>query len=150
MSKSNPLLYPRVLNAVCKHAELRRLVVQQGGSKALIPLALDGTDKGTRCAALARIGITQDPAIAFLCCLFWSVKDWRTFENLASLNESTRQEEDPEEWELYPISYDLLHQVKNCVLLSEDDVDHDVNAASVALAMLTSASNKCCKNTFES
>ena len=91
MSKSNPLLYPRVLNAVCKHAELRRLVVQQGGSKALIPLALDGTDKGTRCAALARIGITQDPAIAFLCCLFWSVKDWRTFENLASLNESTRK-----------------------------------------------------------
>ncbi len=35
--------------------------MQQGGSKALIPMALDGTDKGTRCAAqaLARIGITQ-------------------------------------------------------------------------------------------
>ena len=67
MSKSNPLLYPRVLNAVGKHAELRVLVVQQGGSKALIPLVLDGTDKDTRCAAsaLARIGITQDPAIAF-------------------------------------------------------------------------------------
>ena len=61
------ILCLRVLNAVCKHAELRGLVVQQGGSKALIPLALDGTDKGTRCAAsaLARIGITQDPAIAF-------------------------------------------------------------------------------------
>ena len=56
-----------MLNAVCKHAELRGLVVQQGGSKALIPLALEGTDKGTRCAAsaLSRIGITQDPAIAF-------------------------------------------------------------------------------------
>ncbi len=41
--------------------ELRGLVVQQGGSKALIPMALDGTDKGKRCAAqaLARIGITQ-------------------------------------------------------------------------------------------
>jgi hypothetical protein len=41
--------------------DLRGLVVQQGGSKALIPMALDGTDKGTRCAAqaLARIGITQ-------------------------------------------------------------------------------------------
>ena len=36
-------------------------MVQQGGSKALIPMALQGTDKGTRCAAqaLARIGITQ-------------------------------------------------------------------------------------------
>ena len=42
-------------------------MVQQGGSKALIPLTQSGTDKGKRCAAsaLARIGITQDPAIAF-------------------------------------------------------------------------------------
>ena len=41
--------------------------MQQGGSKALIPLALEGTDKGTWCAAsaMARVGITQDPAIAF-------------------------------------------------------------------------------------
>jgi hypothetical protein len=60
-------LIGRVLNAICKHAELRGVVVQQGGSKALIPLALEGTEKGQRVAAqaLARIGITQDPAIAF-------------------------------------------------------------------------------------
>ena len=60
-------LIARVLNALCKHADLRGLVVQQGGSKALIPLALEGTEKGMRQAgqALARIGITQDPAIAF-------------------------------------------------------------------------------------
>jgi hypothetical protein len=31
--------------------DLRGLVVQQGGSKALIPMVLDGRDKGTRCAA---------------------------------------------------------------------------------------------------
>ena len=43
------ILCPRVLNAVRKHAELRGLVVQQGGSKVLIPLALDGTDEGKGC-----------------------------------------------------------------------------------------------------
>ena len=44
-------LIGRVMNAICKHAELRGLVVQQGGSKALIPLALEGTDKGRVVAA---------------------------------------------------------------------------------------------------
>jgi len=57
----------RVLNAVCKFPELRGFVVQQGGSKALCGLSLDGTEKGKKQAAsaLARIGITQDPNIAF-------------------------------------------------------------------------------------
>ena len=80
-------LIGRVMNAICKHAELRGLVVPHGGSKALIPLALEGTDKGRVVAAqvsmsflgkvfinifncvefqaLSRIGITQDPSIAF-------------------------------------------------------------------------------------
>ena len=44
-------LIGRVMNAICKHPELRGLVVQQGGSKALIPLALEGTDKGRVVAA---------------------------------------------------------------------------------------------------
>ena len=46
---------------------LRGYVVQQGGSKMLVSLALEGTDKGKKVAAqaLARVGITQDPAIAF-------------------------------------------------------------------------------------
>ena len=44
-------LIGRVMNAICKHTELRGLVVQQGGSKALIPLALEGTDKGRVVAA---------------------------------------------------------------------------------------------------
>ena len=60
-------LVARVLNAVCKFPELRGFVVQQGGSKALCGLSLDGTEKGKKQAAsaLARIGITQDPNIAF-------------------------------------------------------------------------------------
>ena len=39
-------LIARVLNALCKHAELRGLVVQQGGSRALIALTQEGTEKG--------------------------------------------------------------------------------------------------------
>jgi len=60
-------LIGRVLNAICQQPDLRGLVVQQGGSRALVPLALTGTEMGKRAAAqcLARIGITQDPNIAF-------------------------------------------------------------------------------------
>jgi hypothetical protein len=32
----------RVFNALCEHQNLRGIVVQQGGAKALIPLALEG------------------------------------------------------------------------------------------------------------
>merc|ERR1712240_574744 len=66
-SKNMKELIARVLNAFCQHQELRGLVVQQGGSKALVPIALKCTEKGERAAAqaLSRIGITQDPSIAF-------------------------------------------------------------------------------------
>ena len=42
--------------------DLRGLVVQQGGSKVLVQMALEGTDKGMRTAAqaLSRIAITQE------------------------------------------------------------------------------------------
>eukprot|EP00090_Calanus_glacialis_P004732 TRINITY_DN13559_c0_g1_i1.p1 TRINITY_DN13559_c0_g1~~TRINITY_DN13559_c0_g1_i1.p1 ORF type:complete len:1002 (-),score=408.50 TRINITY_DN13559_c0_g1_i1:92-3097(-) len=195
-------LIARVLNAVCKHVELRGLVVQQGGSKALIPMALEGTDKGTRCAAsaLARIGITQDPAIAFPgqrscdvvrpisllldpeCEGLENFESLMALGNLASLNESTRKRilkdgnciqaienfmfEEHELirraavqcWTNLCVSDVQVKRcegendkVKYCVLLCGDDVDHNVvKAASGALAMLTSASNKCCKKVFES
>eukprot|EP00096_Caligus_rogercresseyi_P016764 TRINITY_DN965_c0_g1_i1.p1 TRINITY_DN965_c0_g1~~TRINITY_DN965_c0_g1_i1.p1 ORF type:complete len:973 (+),score=328.63 TRINITY_DN965_c0_g1_i1:292-3210(+) len=100
----------RVLNAVCKHTDLRGFVVQQGGSKMLATMALEGTEKGKRQAAqaLSRIGITQDPSIAFpgqrsvdvirpIMQLLNSEYDgMENFEalmclcNLASLNETTR------------------------------------------------------------
>ena len=86
-------------------------MVQQGGSKALIPLTQSGTDKGRRCAAsaLARIGITQDPAIAFPggraadvirpitllldteCEALENFESLMALGNLASLNETTRK-----------------------------------------------------------
>jgi len=195
-------LIARVLNAICKHSELRGMVVQQGGSKALIPLALEGTDKGTRCAAsaLARIGITQDPGIAFPgqrscdvvrpisllldpeCEGLENFESLMALGNLASLNESTRKRilKDGnciQAIENYMFEeHELIRRasvqcwtnlcvsdvqvtrcegdndkVKYCVLLCGDDIDpHVVKAASGALAMLTSASNKVCKKVFDS
>ncbi|KAF2897166.1 hypothetical protein ILUMI_09010 [Ignelater luminosus] len=60
-------LIARVFNALCSEPELRGSIVQQGGVKVLIKLALDGTDKGKRHAgqALSRIGITINPEVAF-------------------------------------------------------------------------------------
>ncbi|XP_011685099.1 PREDICTED: protein unc-45 homolog B [Wasmannia auropunctata] len=60
-------LIARVFNAICSQLEVRGIVVQQGGAKALLPLALDGTDKGRKQAsqALARLGITINPEVAF-------------------------------------------------------------------------------------
>ncbi|XP_047538190.1 protein unc-45 homolog B [Vanessa atalanta] len=60
-------LIARVLNAICGLQELRGMVVQQGGAKILIPMALEGTNIGKKQAAqaLARIGITINPEVAF-------------------------------------------------------------------------------------
>uniref|UniRef100_A0A1B6DYT4 UNC-45/Cro1/She4 central domain-containing protein n=1 Tax=Clastoptera arizonana TaxID=38151 RepID=A0A1B6DYT4_9HEMI len=60
-------LIARIFNAICGQQELRGIVVQQGGTKALLPMALEGTDKGKKQAAqaLARIGITINPEVAF-------------------------------------------------------------------------------------
>lgn len=66
-SDNSKELMSRVFNSLCSEHELRGRVVQQGGVKVLINFALKGTDKGKRQAsqALARIGITMNPEIAF-------------------------------------------------------------------------------------
>ncbi|XP_043262644.1 protein unc-45 homolog B [Colletes gigas] len=66
-SQNSRELIARVFNAICSQQEVRGIVVQQGGAKALLPLALDGTDKGKKQAsqALARLGITINPEVAF-------------------------------------------------------------------------------------
>ena len=57
----------RVFNAICAEQSVRGIVVQQGGAKVLLPLALKGTEKGKRHAgqALSRLGITINPEQAF-------------------------------------------------------------------------------------
>lgn len=66
-SHNSKELIARVLNAICSLQELRGIVVQQGGAKILIPMALEGTNNGKKQAAqaLARIGITINPEVAF-------------------------------------------------------------------------------------
>ncbi|CAD1478878.1 unnamed protein product, partial [Heterotrigona itama] len=66
-SQNSKELIARVFNAICSQHDVRGIVVQQGGAKALLPLALDGTDKGKKQAsqALARLGITINPEVAF-------------------------------------------------------------------------------------
>ncbi|KRT81742.1 Anaphase-promoting complex subunit 3 protein [Oryctes borbonicus] len=66
-SNNSKELISRVFNAICSDQELRGIVVQQGGVKVLIKMALNGTDKGKRHAAqaLSRIAITINPEVAF-------------------------------------------------------------------------------------
>lgn len=100
----------RVFNAICAESTVRGIVVQQGGAKVLLPLALKGTDRGKRCAAqaLSRIGITINPEQAFpgqrclevirpllnqLHCDFTALENFEALMalcNLASVNDSIR------------------------------------------------------------
>ncbi|EDV91152.1 protein unc-45 homolog B [Drosophila grimshawi] len=110
-SHNSQELIARVLNSVCGLQELRGKVVQDGGVKALLRLALDGTEKGKRHAsqALARIGITINPEVAFSgqrsldvirpllsllhqdCTALENFESLMALTNLASTNESVRQ-----------------------------------------------------------
>ncbi|CAG9791359.1 unnamed protein product [Diatraea saccharalis] len=103
-------LIARVFNAICNLPELRGIVVQQGGAKVLIPMSLEGTKSGKKQAAqaLARIGITINPEVAFpgqrnlevvrplLSLLHPECSALENFEalmalcNLAGMNETTR------------------------------------------------------------
>ncbi|XP_797752.4 protein unc-45 homolog B [Strongylocentrotus purpuratus] len=66
-SENSRELLSRVYLALVEDIDHRGLVVQQGGAKALVPLAIEGTLEGkTRAAqALAKIGITMNPEVAF-------------------------------------------------------------------------------------
>uniref|UniRef100_A0A1A9X234 Protein unc-45 homolog B n=1 Tax=Glossina brevipalpis TaxID=37001 RepID=A0A1A9X234_9MUSC len=110
-SDNSKELISRVLNAVCCLQELRGKVVQEGGVKTLLKLSLEGTEKGKRhaCQALARIGITINPEVAFAgqrsldvirpllnlliqdCTALENFESLMALTNLAAMNESVRQ-----------------------------------------------------------
>lgn len=110
-SDNSKELIARVLNAVCGQQELRGKVVQDGGVKCLLKLALEGTEKGKRhaCQALARIGITINPEVAFAgqrsldvirpllnllaqeCTALENFEALMALTNLSAMNESVRQ-----------------------------------------------------------
>lgn len=109
-SHNSKELIARVFNAICSLQELRGIVVQQGGAKVLIPMALEGTKNGKKQAAqaLSRIGITINPEVAFpgqrnlevvrplVALLHSECSALENFEalmalcNLAGMNETTR------------------------------------------------------------
>ncbi|XP_064482252.1 protein unc-45 homolog B-like [Ornithodoros turicata] len=66
-SNNSREMIARVFNAICEQQELRGHVVQQGGAKALLKLSLENTKNGKLIAAqaLARLGITINPEVAF-------------------------------------------------------------------------------------
>ncbi|RWS10668.1 Protein unc-45-like protein [Dinothrombium tinctorium] len=67
-SKTSREMISRVFNAICQYQDLRGGVVQQGGTKVLLSLSTtNNTEKGKIIAAqaLARIGITINPEVAF-------------------------------------------------------------------------------------
>jgi len=66
-SDSSREMISRVFYAVCSEKKHRGAVVQQGGVKALLPLTTTGNERGMDMAstAIARIGITTDPRLAF-------------------------------------------------------------------------------------
>lgn len=199
-SKNSKELIARVFNAICEKPELRGTVVQQGGAKALVNLALEGTDKGklTAAQALSRIAITMNPEVAFpgqrcaevvrpiMALLHPDCKGLQNFEalmaltNLAQVSPSVRQrilkdagltkieEYMYQDHEMLRraatqcvanlmVSDDVVKlyempdndRVKFLVLISDDEDIDTANAASGALAMLTSVSRKACKKVFD-
>jgi hypothetical protein len=66
-SNNSKEMIARVFNALASEQDIRGKIVQQGGAKTLLQLALNGTDKGKRQAAqaLSRLGITINPEVAF-------------------------------------------------------------------------------------
>lgn len=190
----------RVFNALCSQPELRGLVVQQGGVKVLIKLALEGnTENGKRLAAqaLARIGITMNPEVAFPgqrcmeivrpliallhpdCPALMNFEAMMALCNLASLSENVRERIISEkgvsriESYLYEEHELLRRAATQCItnlamspklaemyegdndkfkfmfLLCGEEDEETSKAACGAVAILTSASEKCCAKIFK-
>lgn len=67
-AKTSREMICRVFNAICEHVNLRGYVVQEGGVRVLIRLALENnmlTGKRLAAQAIARIAITNDPSLVF-------------------------------------------------------------------------------------
>ncbi|XP_071627579.1 protein unc-45 homolog B-like [Temnothorax longispinosus] len=66
-SENSKELIARVFHAICSRQELRKIVIQEGGTEALLLLALNGTDKGKIDAtrALVYLALTTSPEVAF-------------------------------------------------------------------------------------
>ncbi|XP_071568478.1 protein unc-45 homolog B-like [Temnothorax nylanderi] len=102
-------LVARVFHAICSQQELREIVVQQGGAKALLSLTLSGTDKGKKHASRALVHLAHTIPSAFpdqiIMEIVWPIINLLNSEcsvnercealtalcNLASVNDSMRE-----------------------------------------------------------
>lgn len=198
-SDNSKEMISRVFNAVCSEVNARGMVVQQGGAKVLIDLALKGTALGKRQAgqALSRLGITINPEQAFpgqrsmevvrvfLNQLHADYSALENFEalmalcNMAQMNDAIRsriiKERGASKVEAFLMEEHLLlsraaaqvicnlvmseeyikmhegdnDRIKFLALLCEDEDEETAMAASGALAMLTSTSEKCCQKMLD-
>ncbi|XP_014245715.1 protein unc-45 homolog B [Cimex lectularius] len=189
----------RVFCTLASQQELRGIIVQQGGVKALLQLTHDGTDKGMKQAAqaLARVGITLDPSVAFsgqrnmevikplLSLLQPDCNALENFEallalcNLASMNEAVRNHIIKEGgiskieammYEEHEMIRRAATQVMTNMMTSEkviklyegendrtkfmfllcgEEDEETMKAAAGAMAILTSASEICCKKIIQ-
>ncbi|XP_071637435.1 protein unc-45 homolog B-like [Temnothorax longispinosus] len=66
-SENSKELIARVFNAICSQHDLRKIVIQESGTEALLSLALNGTDTGMIYATrtLAYLALTTSPEVAF-------------------------------------------------------------------------------------
>ena len=130
-SENTKEMIARIFCAVVEDVAHRGTVVAQGGVKTLLPLALEGNEKGTDLAsqALARIAITSDPRLAFtgqrcmevvrpfLKMLHFKKSPLLMFEgsmaltNLASMNDDVRRR----------IMKEKGFQTVECLMFDEDD-----------------------------
>ncbi|XP_071651711.1 protein unc-45 homolog B-like [Temnothorax longispinosus] len=64
-SENSKELIARVFNAICSQQDLRKIVVQEGGTETLLSLALNGTNIGKTDATRALVYLALTPEIAF-------------------------------------------------------------------------------------
>ncbi|KAH6936395.1 hypothetical protein HPB50_016455 [Hyalomma asiaticum] len=152
-SYHHSFVFFRVFNAICEHQELRGHVVQQGGAKVLLKLALENTPNGKLIAAqaLARLGITINPEVAFpgqravevvrplLSLLHPDCSALQGFEALMALTNLAT----------VVTIYEKGDRVKYLTLCLEDEDYDTALAAAGALAMLTSVSTEACRKVLE-
>ncbi|KAG7251193.1 hypothetical protein CRUP_023169, partial [Coryphaenoides rupestris] len=116
----------RVFLALSEDVKDRGIIVAQGGGKALIPLALEGTNLGKvkACHALAKIASVSNPEMAF--------PGERVYEVVRPLVQERYMQ-------------DGNDKLKLLVLLCGEDDDLLQIAAAGALAMLTASQKKLCR-----
>ncbi|XP_071628463.1 protein unc-45 homolog B-like [Temnothorax longispinosus] len=161
-------LIARVFNAICILEGVREMVVDEGGTEALLSLALDGTVEGKKQASLAlvRLALTKRPEVIFPgqlltefvqpivnflnpeCSVNENCQTLTALCNLAKVNHSMR-EHIFEEGVFQKI--EGFRYKGDYLLRLASDENQDIKfAAAAAPVKLTVANKEACKKVFDS